>query len=123
MTVTLKLPRRSAAWRREDSMRVGDGIRRAILTRTRAGRDVEGDRFRPLKADGSPSTLTDTGRMLRSLRVRATDTAIVIEAGVDYAEHVEAAGRRFLGLTRDEVEAVGEAIEETIDRRLRGDEA
>ena len=48
---------------------IGREIAKQIRDRTRSGRDVRGVPF-PEKADGSPSNLRDSGRMLRSLRAR-----------------------------------------------------
>lgn len=53
-----------------DVMRgIGRDLARQIRQRTKSGRDVNGIAFKP-KADGSPSNLRDSGKMIASLRAR-----------------------------------------------------
>ena len=53
-----------------DVMRgIGRDLARQIRQRTKAGRDVRGIPF-AAKADGSPSNLRDSGKMIASLRAR-----------------------------------------------------
>ena len=57
---------------------VASDLARGVRDRTADGRDVAGRTFPP-KANGSPSTLRDTGAMVRSFRPeRVTDTGFVL---------------------------------------------
>lgn len=96
---------------RSDLAAVGEAVADAIRTRTRGGVGADGKRL-ARRADGSASTLTDTGRMLDSLLVTATDRCVTVAPTVAYARHADAA-RPFVGLTPEQQH-------DTADRALEG---
>ena len=96
---------------RDDMTAVGEAVADAIRTRTRGGVGADGARL-ARRADGTASTLTDTGRMLDSLRVTATDGGVTVAPTVAYAAHADAA-RPFVGLTPSQQH-------DTADRVLEG---
>lgn len=117
MPVTLDLPDREALWTQADATAEAHRIRFDIVNRTRGGVGSDGEAFKR-KKDGSPSNLIASGQMLSTLKAYGTpDGDAVVEATVDYAEHVEAAGRAFLDLTPAERDALVERVSAKIAKR------
>ena len=93
-----------------------------IKTRTLAGRDVNGFPFLR-KKDGSPSTLTRTGLLLRSLQASLGqgERGLVGHISVtgrarEYAPFVNAK-RQFLGVSQGERSAVVQDLRQSISER------
>lgn len=95
----------------------------SIRRRTESGRDVNG---RPLqrKADGSPSNLIDTGRMVESFRPQAvTDTGFTLsptgKRNRAIAHIHQATGREWIGADDKQIDAARESIAEAAIPRDR----
>lgn len=119
MSVTLKLPERRPPWTAADAASLTERVRDTIIARTRRGVGSDGRRF-DRKADGSPSRLQDTGRLLDSLQGRVESDQAVVEATVDYAQYVEQE-RPFLALTKAESKKLQRELEREIGVRLGAD--
>lgn len=106
-------------WDEKASRRLGARAQRLIEERTAAGVAADGRPFRPL-ADGSPSTLRDTGRLM-DLSLDAGANGASVAATTDYALFVQAK-RPFMGLTPADLTALdreAEAIFDEIERQWR----
>lgn len=66
MTVRLQLPDRRPLWTQEDAAKLATEQAERTVKRIKSGRGSDGRRFKR-KADGSPSTLLDTGRLHASI--------------------------------------------------------
>ena len=92
-------------------------LSRGVRSRTLAGRDVSGRTFAP-KADGAPSTLRDSGAMVRSFGLRdLRATGFVLAPGKrerrKAAAHQSGKGvpvRAWIGLGRNQIERARAAV-------------
>ncbi len=100
-------------WTKSDSQAIAAFAQDCILKRTARGVSATGKRFKPL-ADGSPSTLRDTGQLLDSLRATGTRTEATVSAGVEYARYVDQE-RPFLALTDAEVREQDTLFEQLLE--------
>ena len=87
------------------------GVRR----RTESGRDVNGRAFRRKRRDGSPSTLTDSGRMVESFRPQTvSETGFTLaptgRRNVIVGAAHQSRGRRWVGADERQIEAAREQI-------------
>ena len=111
-----RLPLRSGLAR--ELPRLASDLARGVRDRTLDGRDVAGRTFPP-KADGSPSTLRDTGAMVESFRPERLDKRGFVLAPASRAERRRAAlhqlgrgvpERRWVGLDARQVDEAVEAV-------------
>lgn len=80
-------------------------LKASIIQRSKAGIDAEGKQMKPL-ADGSKADLTETGRLLDSLKTTVSSKGtVVIEPTVGYAKYVQAI-RPFMGISPKEAEII-----------------
>lgn len=96
---------------------VGNRAKATIEARTQRGIGVNGTRFKS-KEDGKPSTLRDTGALIKSLRVRVKGHRATVEATAPYAEYVNQE-RPFMGLSEQEQRAEAAVLESEIEEMLR----
>lgn len=116
MTVKLDIPDRKPLWTQKDAKGLAEAQAERTVKRVKSGRGSDGRRFKK-RADGSQSTLYDSGRLHASITGTARgDTARII-ADVPYAEHVNA-DRPFLAPTDKEVAAIEKSIKSTVGERL-----
>ena len=81
--------------------KLADDLKASIIERSKAGIDAEGKAMKPL-SDGSKTDLTDTGRLLDSLKTTVSkDGTVVIEATASYAKYVQS-DRAFMGVSQKE---------------------
>lgn len=104
-------------WTEADNKALGREVRRLIRVRSRAGIGLDGQRLTP-KADGTPSRLTRTGRLLRSLRVYPGKRGVSIKAEAAYSDYVDDA-RPFMGLTEQQLAELDKLVEQRLDRNER----
>ena len=116
MTVRLTIPDRKPLWTSKDASKLADEQAERVVKRVKSGRGSDGRRFKK-KADGSPSTLYDSGRLQASIAGSAKGDVARIVAEVPYAEFVDA-DRPFLAPTDKERAEIEKAIRSTIDDRL-----
>jgi phage gpG-like protein len=116
MTVRLQLPDRKPLWTSKDASTLADEQAERVVKRVKAGRGSDGRRFKK-KADGSPSTLRDTGRLHAAITGSAKGDVARIIADVPYAEAVDAE-RPFLAPTDKERAEIEKTIRSTVDDRL-----
>ena len=97
--------------------RLAADLSRGVRDRTAGGRDVSGHRF-AAKADGSPSTLRDTGKMIASFGLRTIGAAGFVLAPAD-GQRAKAAAhmagkrlpvRRWIGLSRRDIAQARAAV-------------
>lgn len=119
MTVRLDLPDRRRPWSAEDAHGVAEGARDRIVQRTRQGLDVDGQPF-PRREDGSPSRLEESGELLDGIVAHVDGGQAVVRSTAPHSSHVEAGGRRFMGLTADEEAEVAERLHQLIADALSG---
>ena len=86
----------------------------SIRQRTAAGKGVDGKRLRK-KQDGSPSTLTDSGRMVESFRPQTvSETGFTLaptgRRNVIVGAAHQSRGRRWVGADERQIEAAREQI-------------
>ena len=120
MTVSTS-PRLSEVLPLRDGLRsalpgIANDLAGGIRRRTASDRDVSGQRFRP-KRDGTPSTLQDSGRMLRSFRpVQIDDRSFTLAPVGKRNQRVAALahqrGRRWAGADETQIDAARERIAE-----------
>ena len=98
--------------------RIADSMSRGVRDRTASGRDTRGRRFAP-KADGSPSRLTDTGRMVASFGTASMRPA-GFTLGPGSREHAKAGAhqtgarglprREWIGVSRRQIDQAVEQV-------------
>lgn len=115
MAVTVELPTRRPLMPPEELRGIGERTAATVRARTRSGVGADGRTLRR-REDGRPSTLTETGRLLDSLRVEVRGSTASVVATVPYAEHVQR-DRPFLGLTPSEVEQLARTVGDGIAER------
>ena len=91
-----------------------------VVARTRSGRDASGKALRP-KQDGGRSTLTDSGRMLRSfgpVRIDSDGFTLAPARGRDatVAFVNQHRGRRWVGVTPDQIADARAAVVEALQQ-------
>lgn len=104
-------------WTPADSHHLGVVTRKIILARTDRGVGADGKTFKPIKADGSPSKLRRTGRLMGSLQPRADAKGFAVTATAPYSGYVEEQGRPFMGVTPDEQATIDAAAIERLAAR------
>lgn len=102
---------------------LGHEVASAIVSRTRSGRSEDGGMLKR-KADGQPSTLTDTGQLLDGLDVLSTtDRRVMVGFRTRRSRQVAGflmdGGRRFLGLDGRMVQMVVRRVKGAIGRARR----
>ncbi len=116
MAVRLTIPDRKPLWTQKDAARLADEQAERTVARVRSGRGSDGRRFKK-RADGSASTLRDTGRLHASITGTAKGDVARILADVPYAEHVDSE-RPFIAPTDKEKAEIEKTIKATVDERL-----
>lgn len=102
---------------RSDLRELGTTARRLVLARVGQGIGSDGRKFKRLKT-GGPATLRRTGRLLGSIGLTATDTAVEVAPTAAYAAHVER-DRPFIAPSARDQEAVDADFLRLLDARER----
>jgi len=112
-------------WTKKDSKTVLKEMRRIILRRIGAGKDVSGSPFVPYDQDyatekGSTKVdLRDTGKMLDSLGIKIQkdmDGSVFVQP--KYSVYVDKK-RSFMGLSRGEVDKILELVADLFDNHIK----
>jgi len=102
--------------------RIAADLAAGVRTRTRAGKVVDGRPLRP-KRDGTPSNLTDSGRMVASFGTESIRDAGFTLAPApterDKAAVHMRAGRRWIGASAEQIEDARERVIESMLPRDR----
>lgn len=102
-------------WTREDSASLAAEVEGMVRAHVAQGRGADGETLKPL-ANGKASTLNRTGRLLASLKVKATETSLSVTATAPYAEYVSK-DRPFVGLSDEEQARLDKAFLDRLDAR------
>jgi len=117
LTVQRKSGRALRPLRKADLAEVGEALRAGIVDQARRGYGADGQRFK-VRADGTPSTLTDTGALLAGVRLtEVSSDAAVVRPAVDYADDVQAA-RPFIGHSPQTIKAERAVLERAFRKNV-----
>lgn len=103
---------------RKDMQDLSAWVVDTIQRRTRRGISAEGTRFLPRKDKLPHPILIKTGAMLSGVKATVTDTTFEVSDTEPYARFVQVK-RPFMGLTKQEADALRDRLVEAMRARVR----